>query len=78
MGGAVSYDDQVPGPVLQLYRLAGMGLFYATSAAFHPSRPFRAAWHVARGRLESRSEMSLANLWRRVTARVRRAGGGSP
>jgi radical SAM superfamily enzyme YgiQ (UPF0313 family) len=66
VGGAVSYDERVPGPVLQVYRLLGLALFYATSAAFHPARPFRAAWHVVRGRPESRSEMSLANLWERL------------
>jgi radical SAM superfamily enzyme YgiQ (UPF0313 family) len=63
---AVSYDDRVSSPALQRWRLAGLALFYAASWVTHPARPLRTAWNLARGRYESRMEMSLSNLARRL------------
>jgi hypothetical protein len=43
-----------------------MALFYAASYATHPVRPFRSIANLARSRYESRMEMSLGNLLRRI------------
>jgi len=62
----VSYCDQLSAAELRRYRTAGMALFYGTSYATHPVRPFRSIANLARARYESRMEMSLGNLLRRV------------
>ena len=50
----------------RLDRVAGLALFYGASYALHPTRPLRTLLNVARERYESRLEMSLANLGRRL------------
>ncbi|MGE0323166.1 MAG: radical SAM protein [Polyangiaceae bacterium] len=63
---AVSYADELSARELELCRLAGLGYFYGRSYATRPARPLRLARNLATGRLESRLEMSLANLGRRL------------
>jgi anaerobic magnesium-protoporphyrin IX monomethyl ester cyclase len=63
---AVSYDDHISSEALQRYRLLGMLFFYGASFFFHPDRPARSALNLLRGRYESRTEMSLANLARKL------------
>ncbi|MFO0625307.1 MAG: radical SAM protein [Polyangiales bacterium] len=71
VAGAVSYSDRVSSAALRRYRLAGMALFYALSYASHPARPVRSLRNVLAARYESRMEMSLGNLLRRLrTARA--------
>lgn len=78
LGNAVSYDDRVSSAALQRWRLAGLSLFYGASWLLHPDRPVRTALNLARGRTESRLEMSLVNLARKLTgARVGGAQGGA-
>jgi radical SAM superfamily enzyme YgiQ (UPF0313 family) len=62
----VSYADGFSGDQLRRYRTAAMAFFYAASYATHPARPFRSIANLARARYESRMEMSLGNLVRRV------------
>lgn len=68
LAGAVSYDEHVSSRALEAWRLAGMSLFYGASYLLHPSRPLRTLRNVAGGRYESRMEMSLGNLARRLRA----------
>ena len=70
LAGAVSYDEHVGSRALERYRIAGMLLFYATSYLLHPSRPLRSLRNVVRRRYESRMEMSLGNLLRRLRTSV--------
>lgn len=69
---ARSYDERLPDRALQRYRLLGLATFYGASWALHPSRPLGTIGRLARGRYESRAEMSLASLVRRATARTAR------
>jgi radical SAM superfamily enzyme YgiQ (UPF0313 family) len=62
----VSYCDELSAAELRRYRTAGMALFYGASYATHPTRPFRSIANLARSRYESRMEMSLGNLLRRI------------
>ncbi|HEY3820509.1 MAG TPA: radical SAM protein [Polyangiaceae bacterium] len=62
----VSYCDALTAAELRRYRTLGMALFYGTSYATHPTRPFRSVANLARSRYESRMEMSLGNLLRRI------------
>jgi radical SAM superfamily enzyme YgiQ (UPF0313 family) len=64
--GAVSWDRSTSAARLEAYRLAGLLLFYARSFARDPRRPVAMARHLLHGRYESRGEMSLANLARRL------------
>jgi len=63
----ISYDELVPSKQLQRCQFAGIFLFYAVSYLLHPSRPFRTVLNVVRHSYESRMEMSLGNLVRRMT-----------
>jgi radical SAM superfamily enzyme YgiQ (UPF0313 family) len=62
----VSYCDQLSAAELRRYRTAGMALFYGASYLTHPARPFRSIANLARSRYDSRMEMSLGNLLRRI------------
>jgi radical SAM superfamily enzyme YgiQ (UPF0313 family) len=62
----VSYCDELSAAELRRYRTLGMALFYGASYATHPVRPFRSIANLARSRYESRMEMSLGNLLRRI------------
>jgi radical SAM superfamily enzyme YgiQ (UPF0313 family) len=62
----VSYCDGFTATELRRYRTLGMALFYGASYATHPVRLFRSIANLARSRYESRMEMSLGNLLRRV------------
>lgn len=64
--GAVSYCEHIPARHLEGYRVAGLTLFYGVSYALHPTRPLRTLVNMTRSRYESRLEMSLANLLRRL------------
>jgi anaerobic magnesium-protoporphyrin IX monomethyl ester cyclase len=66
----VSYCDALSASELRRYRTAGMALFYGASYATHPTRPFRSIANLARSRYESRMEMSLGNLLRRLGSDV--------
>jgi radical SAM superfamily enzyme YgiQ (UPF0313 family) len=67
ISGAVSYADGLDSAQLQRYRVAGLLLFYATSYVMHPGRPLRSLYNIATRRYESRMEMSLGNLLRRLS-----------
>jgi radical SAM superfamily enzyme YgiQ (UPF0313 family) len=62
----VSYSDHLTAEQLRRYRTLGTAMFYGLSYATHPTRPFRTLSNLARARYESRMEMSLGNLVRRV------------
>jgi radical SAM superfamily enzyme YgiQ (UPF0313 family) len=66
LGGAVSYAGAIGSAELQRWRVAGMALFYLESYARHPSRPLRTMRNILRARYESRLEMSVRNLARRL------------
>jgi anaerobic magnesium-protoporphyrin IX monomethyl ester cyclase len=66
LGGAVSYNENFSSAELQRWRVAGLSLFYLESYARHPTRPFRLMRNLLSQRYESRLEMSLANLLKRV------------
>jgi radical SAM superfamily enzyme YgiQ (UPF0313 family) len=66
LGGAVSYCEAFTSTELQRWRVAMLSLFYLESYARHPTRPFRLMRNLWSRRYESRLEMSLANLVRRV------------
>jgi anaerobic magnesium-protoporphyrin IX monomethyl ester cyclase len=67
LGGAVSYNRNFTSATLQRWRVAGLSLFYLESYARHPARPFRLLRNLIAQRYESRLEMSLANMVRRLT-----------
>jgi radical SAM superfamily enzyme YgiQ (UPF0313 family) len=67
LAGAVSWDPHVSSDMLRAYRLLGMTLFYAVSFGLRPWRVAELAAHALAGRYESRLEMSLANLMRKLT-----------
>ncbi|APR79836.1 Radical SAM domain protein [Minicystis rosea] len=72
LAGAVSWDPHVSSSTLRTYRLLGMTLFYAVSFGMRPWRVATLARNTLLGRYESRLEMSLANLARKLTlARAR-------
>jgi radical SAM superfamily enzyme YgiQ (UPF0313 family) len=62
----VSFCDRFSAAQLRRYRTAAMAFFYGASYVTHPSRPFRSIGNLVRTRYESRMEMSLGNLLRRV------------
>jgi radical SAM superfamily enzyme YgiQ (UPF0313 family) len=62
----VSYCDWLSDHELRRYRTAAMALFYGVSYVAHPGRPFRSLANLVRARYESRMEMSLGNLLRRI------------
>lgn len=66
LAGAVSWSEALTSSQLRAYRLAGMAAFYATSFARRPLRLVNLVTNAASGRFESRLEMSLANLARKV------------
>ncbi len=63
---SVSYAEGLSAAQLRRYRTVAMAFFYGASYAAHPARPFRSIANLARARYESRMEMSLGNLLRRV------------
>jgi radical SAM superfamily enzyme YgiQ (UPF0313 family) len=63
---AVSWDEHFSAPELQRYRVSGMALFYAASWIRYPVRPAKSLVNVVRQRYESRMEMSMGNLLRRL------------
>jgi radical SAM superfamily enzyme YgiQ (UPF0313 family) len=67
LAGAVSWDSHVSSSTLRAYRLLGMTLFYAVSFGMRPWRVAALAKNALSGRYESRLEMSLANLARKLT-----------
>jgi len=67
LAGAVSWDPHVSSDVLRVYRLLGMTLFYAMSFGLRPWRVAQLASNAISGRYESRLEMSLANLSRKLS-----------
>jgi anaerobic magnesium-protoporphyrin IX monomethyl ester cyclase len=66
LAGAVSWSDELSSGELRACRLAGMALFYALSFLRRPGRVGSLVSHAATGRFESRLEMSVANLARKV------------
>lgn len=68
LAGAVSWSDALGSGELRAYRLAGMAAFYATSFARRPRRLGALVVNAATGRFESRLEMSVANLARKLAA----------
>jgi hypothetical protein len=67
ISGAASYAAALDARQLQRYRLAGLLLFYGASYLTHPARPLRSVYNLATRRYESRMEMSVGNLVRRLT-----------
>jgi radical SAM superfamily enzyme YgiQ (UPF0313 family) len=70
LGGATSWNEALGSAELQRWRLAGLSLFYAESFARHPTRPFRTLRNLIADRHESRLEMSLSHLLRRLVPRA--------
>jgi len=64
--GAVSYSEHLSAAKLERVRVAWQVAFYAASYLTHPSRPLRSIVNLIASRYESRMEMSLANLLRRL------------
>jgi radical SAM superfamily enzyme YgiQ (UPF0313 family) len=62
----ISYDEHLPARFLRALRFAGTLGFYGSNYLLHPSRPVRSIFNVATSRYESRMEMSLGNLGRRL------------
>jgi anaerobic magnesium-protoporphyrin IX monomethyl ester cyclase len=77
LGGAVSYGDALGSAELQRWRVGALALFYLESCARHPTRPLRSLRNIVGARYESRLEMSVSNLvrrlWPRRDARARTA-----
>jgi len=67
LAGAVSWSSNVSSEALRAYRLFGMTMFYAVSFGMRPWRLAKLASNVLTGRYESRLEMSLANLGRKLS-----------
>jgi hypothetical protein len=67
LAGAVSWNANVSSDALRAYRLLGMTLFYAVSFGMRPWRIVQLASNAITGRYESRLEMSLANLGRKLS-----------
>jgi radical SAM superfamily enzyme YgiQ (UPF0313 family) len=67
LAGAVSWDEHVSSDALRAYRLLGMTMFYALSFGMRPWRIAKLAANTISGRYESRMEMSLANLSRKLS-----------
>ncbi|MGJ3261283.1 MAG: B12-binding domain-containing radical SAM protein [Rhodospirillales bacterium] len=61
----VSYSENFTDAQLKRLRWIGVAIFYLTSWAYRPLRPFKIVWHVFTGRHETRSEMALANILKR-------------
>ncbi len=61
----VSYSENFSDAQLKRMRWIGVAIFYLTSWAYRPLRPFKIIWHVFTGRHETRSEMALANILKR-------------
>ncbi|MFT3714011.1 MAG: radical SAM protein [Archangium sp.] len=74
LGAATSWDDTLGARELQSWRIAGLSLFYLESFARHPTRPIRALRNILKDQHESRLEMSLSHLLRRITPRNPFAG----
>lgn len=74
LAGAVSFSRHVSSRALSGYRLLGMALFYAVGFGMRPWRIASLASHTISGRFESRMEMSLANLARKLSLSL---GGGA-
>jgi radical SAM superfamily enzyme YgiQ (UPF0313 family) len=70
----VSWDDQLPARALKLYRLGGLALFYAASYAANPLRLVRTLRNLLRNQHESRMEMTLAIVLKRLKAAYLPAG----
>ena len=67
LAGAVSWSSNVSSDALRVYRLLGMTLFYALSFGMRPWRAVQLAKNAVTGSYESRLEMSLANLGRKLS-----------
>ena len=61
----VSYSEHFSNQRLKTLRFIGTLLFYLTSWARRPIRPFKIIWNLMHGRQESRAEMGLYNVLRR-------------
>lgn len=67
LAGAVSWSSNVSSQALRMYRLLGLTLFYSVSFGMRPWRLGKLAANAVTGRYESRLEMSLANLGRKLS-----------
>ncbi|MBK9260922.1 MAG: B12-binding domain-containing radical SAM protein [Polyangiaceae bacterium] len=67
LAGAVSWSSNVSSQALRVYRLLGLTLFYSVSFGMRPWRFVTLAANAVTGRYESRLEMSLANLGRKLS-----------
>lgn len=76
LAGAVSWSEHMSSRTLRALRLFGMASFYAVSFARRPGRLAALVRNARSGHLESRLEMSVANLLRKVapSAVARRPG----
>ena len=61
----LSYSEHFSDSRLKKLRWIGTAIFYGTSWLRRPIRPFKMAWNIMHGRQESRSEMALANVFKR-------------
>lgn len=72
LAGAVSWSPNLTSDALRAYRLLGLLLFYTASFGLRPSRLVELAVRAVSGRYESRMEMSLANLARKLSLTLSR------
>ena len=62
----VSWDEELSARTLQLYRILGLVLFYATSYLSNPLRFFRTLRNLTSNQHESRMEMTLSIFLKRL------------
>ncbi len=66
MSRTKSFSEHIPSKTLKRLRWAGTVLFYIVSWLRRPWRPFVSVINVMRGKHESRSELALASIIRRL------------
>lgn len=66
LAGAVSWSDHLSSDQLRFFRILGMSMFYSISFARRPVRVRQLLRNTTSGQFESRLEMSLANLARKL------------
>lgn len=62
----ISYSEHISNKNLKLLRILGVLMFYLVSWSRRPIRPFKIVWNLTQGRQESRAELGLYNVLRRM------------
>jgi radical SAM superfamily enzyme YgiQ (UPF0313 family) len=77
MSRTKSFSENIPSKTLKRLRWAGTVLFYVVSWLRRPWRPFVSVINVMRGKHESRSELALASIIRRLKMTTKSHEAGS-